>query len=73
MRVSVIVSVYKDVEALALIIEALKKQTYTNFEFVVVEDGDCVPHSRFVEGHVRLSVKSTVNFAKLKNAIITKK
>ena len=110
MRVSVIVSVYKDVEALALIIEALKRQTYKNFEVVIVEDGeldqmsefikrvegldlkhttqkdqgvrkarsqnngllasrgeylifidgDCIPHSRFVEGHVRLSAKNRV-------------
>jgi len=110
MRVSVIVSVYKDVRALALIIKALKRQTYTNFEVVIVEDGelaqmsefiqeieglnikhttqkdqgvrkarsqnngllssqgeylifidgDCIPQSRFVEGHVRLSTKTRV-------------
>ncbi len=40
MKVSVIVAVYKDVEALELIIDALKRQTYKKFEVVVVEDGD---------------------------------
>lgn len=110
MRVSVIVAVYKDVEALRLIIEALKGQTYKNFEVVVAEDGeneamgayvksieglevkhttqedlgvrkarsqnnavlasggeylifidgDCVPYSTFVEGHVALAEKGKV-------------
>jgi glycosyltransferase involved in cell wall biosynthesis len=110
MRVSVIVAVYKDVEALRLIIEALKGQTYKNFEVVVAEDGeneamgayvksieglevkhttqedlgvrkarsqnnavlasdgeylifidgDCVPYSTFVEGHVALAEKKKV-------------
>lgn len=109
MKVSVIISVYKDVEALVLIINALKKQTYKNFEVVIVEDGnsaemrdyiqtienlelkhttqedkgvrkarsqnngllvaegeylifmdgDCIPYSTFIEGHVYLSEKKT--------------
>ena len=110
MKVSVIVAIYKDVEALALIIEALKRQTYKNFEVVIVEDGnskemqkfigfitdldvihttqedhgvrkassqnngllaatgeylifidgDCIPYSTFVEGHVALSEPDVV-------------
>ena len=32
MKVSVIIAVYKDVEALELIIESLKNQIYKNFE-----------------------------------------
>ncbi len=38
MKVSVIISVYKDIVALDLIIQSLKIQTYTNFEAVIVED-----------------------------------
>lgn len=40
MKVSVIIAVYKDVEALLLIFHSLEKQTYKNFEVVVAEDGD---------------------------------
>ena len=39
MKVSVIIAVYKDVEALELIIESLKNQTYKNFEVIIAEDG----------------------------------
>ncbi|MDH5396334.1 MAG: glycosyltransferase, partial [Gammaproteobacteria bacterium] len=39
-RASIIVAVYKDIEALDLIIHALKKQTYRNFEVVIVEDNN---------------------------------
>ena len=38
-KVSLIAAVYKDIEALDLIIKALLKQTYKNFEFIVAEDG----------------------------------
>lgn len=40
MKVSIIIAVYKDVEALDLIIESLKNQTYKNFEVVIAEDGN---------------------------------
>lgn len=40
MKVSVIIAVYKDVEALELIFDSLDRQTYKNFEVVVAEDGD---------------------------------
>jgi cellulose synthase/poly-beta-1,6-N-acetylglucosamine synthase-like glycosyltransferase len=40
MKVSLIVAVYKDIEALSLIVESLKQQTYKNFELVVAEDND---------------------------------
>lgn len=105
MRVSLIIAVYKDIEALSIIVDALRHQTYKNFEVVVAEDndsdemksyissikdldikhvfqedlgvrktrsqnngilassgeylifidGDCIPHSKFIEGHVQLS------------------
>lgn len=110
MKVSVIVAVYKDIQSLNLIMEALKKQTYKNFEVIVAEDnnsremaeyiktvegleilhtsqedsgvrksrsqnnaimtstgeylifidGDIIPYSTFIEGHVALASKSAV-------------
>lgn len=40
MKVSVIVAVYKDIEALDAIVRALRCQTYKNFELIVAEDND---------------------------------
>jgi len=40
MLVSIIVAVYKDIEALELIMKSLAYQTYTNFELIVAEDGE---------------------------------
>ena len=111
MKVSIVIAFYKDLEALELILEALTRQTYSNFEVVIAEDnndtdtitlvnrfrrkldiihsshedvgrtkaaaqnkaickatgeylvfidGDCVPYSTFVEGHVVLSEKKKV-------------
>lgn len=40
MKVSVIIAVYKDIEALDLIFKSLQLQTWKNFEVVVSEDGD---------------------------------
>ena len=111
MKVSIVIAFYKDLEALELILEALTRQTYSNFEVVIAEDnndtetiilvnrfrmqleiihsghedvgrtkaaaqnkaickatgeylvfidGDCVPYSTFIEGHVVLSEKKKV-------------
>lgn len=52
MKVSLIIAVYKDVEALELIFKSLAYQTYKNFEVVVAEDGEsqemakCVTQAR---------------------------
>lgn len=107
-RVSLIISVYKDVESLSVILDALRFQTYKDYEVIVSEDGefegmrtllqekpnimhltqpdegwrknralnnavrcsngeylvfidgDCVPHHRFLENHVRLSCEKSV-------------
>lgn len=40
MKVSLIVAVYKDIEALSLIVASLKTQTYKNFELIVAEDNN---------------------------------
>jgi glycosyltransferase involved in cell wall biosynthesis len=40
MKVSIIVAVYKDTEALELILKALENQTYQNFEVIISEDNN---------------------------------
>ena len=40
MRISLIAAFYKDIEALQLIISALRTQDYQNFELIVAEDND---------------------------------
>ena len=59
MRVSLIIAVYKDVDALSLIIEALKKQTYKNFEVVIVEDGESMEMQNYIRSIEGLDVKHT--------------
>ena len=39
MQVSIIIAVYKDIEALKLIISALRQQDYHDFEIIIAEDG----------------------------------
>jgi glycosyltransferase involved in cell wall biosynthesis len=59
MKVSVIIAVYKDIEALSLIIEALKEQTYRNFEVVIAEDNNASEMHDFVASIKDLNVKHT--------------
>ncbi len=59
MKVSVIVAVYKDVEALKLIIASLKNQTYKNFEVVIVEDGNSLEMKEYIQSIKNLEVKHT--------------
>lgn len=59
MRVSVIIAVYKDVKSLSLIIDALKQQTYKNFEVIVAEDGDDSAMREFVDSINGLEIKHT--------------
>lgn len=49
MKVNVVVAVYKDVEVLELILKSLARQTYKNFEAVVVEDGNAKAMKNFIE------------------------
>lgn len=60
MKVSLIVAVYKDVEALGLIIEALKTQTYKNFEVIVAEDGKSNEMKTYIKNIKGIEVKHTI-------------
>ena len=53
MKVSIIIAVYKDIEALELIFETLSYQTYKNFEVIVAEDG----HSMQMQGCIKNAKK----------------
>ncbi|MDH4945459.1 glycosyltransferase [Sulfurimonas sp. C5] len=49
MKVSLIIAVYKDVQALELIFKSLALQTYKNFEVIVAEDGESSQMQECVE------------------------
>ena len=57
MKVSIIIAVYKDVEALDLIIESLKVQTYQNFEVIIAEDGNNKDMKNFVKSIKNIKIK----------------
>ena len=48
MKISLIVAVYKDVQALELILDSLAQQTYKDFEVIVAEDGNSCEMQEFV-------------------------
>jgi GT2 family glycosyltransferase len=56
MRVSLIISVYKDVASLRTILEALKFQTCKDFEIVVSEDGQSVEMASFVNEYTHPNI-----------------
>jgi glycosyltransferase involved in cell wall biosynthesis len=59
MKISVIVAVYKDIDALDLVVQSLKEQTYKNFELVVVEDAQNKEMKEYIESIEGLEVRHT--------------
>ena len=59
MKVSLIIAVYKDVEALGLIVEALNTQTYQDFEVVIVEDGASPEMKKYISSIEGFELKHT--------------
>lgn len=59
MKISVIIAVYKDIKALSLIIEALKQQTYKNFEVVIAEDNESKEIKEFISSIHGMKVEHT--------------
>jgi glycosyltransferase involved in cell wall biosynthesis len=59
MTISLIIAVYKDVLALELIIESLKKQTYRDFEVVIAEDGKNQEMKHYIQSIENLKIKHT--------------
>ncbi|MCK9455055.1 MAG: glycosyltransferase [Sulfurimonas sp.] len=58
-KVSLIIAVYKDVEALKLIMDALRYQTYTDFEVVIAEDGENTQMREYIESIKDFNIKHT--------------
>jgi len=52
MKVTVIISIYKDIEALELIFQSLFTQSYTDFDILVSEDGSTEEVKLFLEKYV---------------------
>jgi glycosyltransferase involved in cell wall biosynthesis/GT2 family glycosyltransferase len=59
MHISIIIAAYKDIEALKLIMEALRKQTYPDFEVVVAEDNNDIKMAEYISSITDLDVKHT--------------
>lgn len=59
MKVSIIVAVYKDIQALDLIIKALEHQTYKDFELVVAEDNNAEAMQKYIDSIKTITIKHT--------------
>jgi len=59
MRISIIIAVYKDIEALKLIIDALKHQEYPDLEVIVAEDNNDIKMAEYISSITELDVKHT--------------
>lgn len=59
MKVSVIVAVYKDIDALDMVVQSLKEQTYKNFELVIAEDAQNKEMKEYIETIKNIEVKHT--------------
>ena len=59
MKVSIIIAVYKDIEALSLILKSLEKQSYTNFEVIIAEDNNDSRMVSFISTVKSLEIKHT--------------
>ncbi len=57
--ISVVVAVYKDAEALGLILDALERQSYQDFEVIVAQDCESDEIKECVKSHARLNIKHT--------------
>lgn len=51
MKTSLIISVYKDVESLQVVLDALRFQTFKDYEIVISEDGRSDVMSNFIKGY----------------------
>ncbi len=59
MRISIIIAVYKDIEALQLIIDSLRNQNYPDLEVVIAEDNNSIEMAEYVSSITDLDVVHT--------------
>lgn len=74
MRVSVIVTTYKDLNSLELVLDALRRQNYDNFEVVVAEDDNDPKTVEFLKRYDDLNIihVSQENVGRTKPTILNK-
>ena len=56
MKVSVIVTLYKDLVSFGIVLDALRRQTYKNFEVIVAEDDDAQASIEFLINYQDLNI-----------------
>ena len=56
MKVSIIIPVYKDLQALKIVLQALERQTYQNFEIIIAEDNDAPETIKFLQDYSHLNL-----------------
>ncbi len=61
MKTTVIISVYKDVKALAIILSALQRQTYSNFDIIISEDGECLEMKESIQQYNNTTIQQYNN------------
>jgi glycosyltransferase involved in cell wall biosynthesis len=49
MKISLIIAYYKNLDALDLILKALQKQTFTDFEVIIAEDDNDVASFKYIQ------------------------
>ena len=59
MRISIIIAVYKDIEALQLIIDALRSQNYPDLEIIIAEDNNSAEMADYINGISDLNIVHT--------------
>ncbi len=59
MRISIIIAIYKDLEALKLIIDSLRNQNYQDLEIVIAEDNNNQQISEYIKSIIDLDIKHT--------------
>ena len=69
MKVSVIVAVYKDIQALEIIFDSLLNQTYKDFEIVVAEDGNSKEMTEFIKESKEIYTFSIIHTTQKDNGV----
>ena len=59
MKISKIIAVYKDIQALDFVVQSFKEQTYKNFELVIVEDAQNEDMKEYIKSIKDIEVKHT--------------
>jgi len=70
MEVSIIVTTYKDLASLEIVLNAAKNQTYKNFEVVIAEDDDSIDTIDFLKRYQDLNIKHVSHPDRGRNKVV---